>query len=67
VVSLRSQWPEDLQTQGVPVVLATCGHLEAMTCEPVAREVAKLLNGKIRRWEDGDVTKARRYLFGDRK
>lgn len=67
VVGLKSQWPDDLQKQGVPVVLATCTHMEAMLCEPVAREVATLVNGKVKRWTDDDVAKARRVLFGEKK
>lgn len=67
VVALKSQWPDDLQKQGVPVVMATCNHFEAMTCEPLAREVAKLVNGRIVRWDDDNVAKARRVLFGEKK
>jgi pimeloyl-ACP methyl ester carboxylesterase len=66
VVGLKSQWPDDLQRQGVPVVLATCNHMEAMLCEPVAREVATLVNGRVKRWTDDDVAKARRVLFGEK-
>ncbi len=67
VVGLKSQWPDDLQKQGVPVVLAQCNHMEAMLCEPVAREVATLVNGKVKRWTDDDVAKARRVLFGEKR
>ncbi|MCU0705173.1 MAG: alpha/beta fold hydrolase [Fimbriiglobus sp.] len=67
VVGLRSQWPDDLQKVGVPVVLANCTHLEAMTCEPVAREVTRLVSGKVVRWDEDDVAKARRVLFGERR
>lgn len=67
VVSLKSQWPEDLQKQGVPVVLAACGHMEAMTCEPVAKEVVKLVSGKILRWDEEQTARARRVLFGESK
>ncbi len=66
VVSLKSQWPDDLQAQGVPVVLATCGHLEAMTCEQVTKEVLKLVGGRIVKWDDDKTTQARRYLFGEK-
>jgi len=65
VVALKSQWSDDLQKQGVPVVQTACNHFEAMTCDPVAKEVARLVNGKIRRWDDDDVAKARRVLFGE--
>jgi pimeloyl-ACP methyl ester carboxylesterase len=67
VVSLKSQWPEDLQAQGVPVVLATSGHLEAMTSEAVTKEVGKLLGGRILTWDEDKTAQARRYLFGDKK
>ncbi len=67
VVSLRSQWPDDLQAQGVSVVLAACGHLEAMTCEQVTKEVLKLVGGRIVKWDDDQMTQARRYLFGDKR
>lgn len=65
VVALKSQWPDDLQKLGVPVVLTPCNHFEAMTCEPVAKEVVRLVDGKVKRWSDDDVAKARRVLFGD--
>lgn len=67
VVGLRSQWPEELQKQGVPVVVASCTHTEAMLCEPVAREVTKLLGGRILKWESDQTAQARRVLFGEKK
>lgn len=67
VVSLKSQWPDDLQKQGVPAVVAGCNHFEAMTCEVCAKEVAKLVGGKVVRWDDEKTATARRVLFGESK
>lgn len=67
VVSLKSQWPEDLQKQGVPAVLAACNHFEAMTCDACAKEVVKLVDGKVVRWDEEKAATARKVLFGETK
>jgi pimeloyl-ACP methyl ester carboxylesterase len=67
VVGLRSQWPEELQKQGVPVVLANCNHFEAMLCEPCSKEVLTLVTGKVVRWDEEKTAQARRVLFGDKR
>lgn len=67
VVALKSQWPEDLQAQGVPVVLASCNHFEAMLCGPVTKEVVTLVGGRVLKWDDEQTAKARRVLFGEKK
>lgn len=67
VVNLRSQWPTDLQKQGVPAVVAACNHFEAMTSEACTKEVVKLVGGKVVRWDEEKTAQARRVLFGEGK
>ena len=67
IVGIRSQWPEDLQKQGISAVLAEVNHFEAMTNESCTNEVAKLLKNKIRRWSPEEVAKAQKVLFGEEK
>lgn len=67
VVSLKSQWPDELQKQGVPAVVAACNHFEAMTCEACTKEVATLVSGKVVRWDEEKTAQARRVLFGESK
>jgi hypothetical protein len=66
VVGLKSQWPEELQKQGVAAVLVGCNHFEAMTCDKGVKALQELLKGRVVRWKDDEVTKARTALFGDK-
>jgi hypothetical protein len=67
VVPLRSQWPEELQRQGIPAVLVPCTHFDAMTCDKGVKAVLEVTRGKVLRWKPEEVAKARAALFGDRE
>ena len=65
VVTVQSQWPEDLRHAGVPAVLARVGHVEAMQSAESVRVIAELAREKLTRWSPEEVEKARRILFGE--
>lgn len=64
VVPLASQWPEQLQKQGIPAVLVPCNHFEAMKCERGVEAISELVRGKVVRWTPKQVEQARAALFG---
>lgn len=64
VVAASSQWPEELQKQGVSAVAVRCSHFGAMTGEKPIAAIAEVLNGKVKRWDEEEVTTARKVLFG---
>jgi len=67
MVHIRSQWPEDLQTQGVPAVLVRCNHFDAMTSPDSVKAIVDLTKGKVVRWKREETTQAQRLLFGEKK
>ena len=67
MVHIRSQWPEDLQTQGVPAVLVRCNHFDAMTSPDSVKAIIDLTKGKVVRWKREETTQAQRLLFGEKK
>jgi len=66
IVGLRSQWPEDLQNQGIPVILAQCNHFEAMTSLEIAKTIAEAAKNRVIRWNKDDTDRARKVLFGEK-
>ncbi len=67
IVGLRSQWPDELQEQGVPAVLVACNHFDAMKCDKGVKAVTELVQGKVVRWTPEQVEQARKALFGAEK
>ncbi len=67
VVSLKSQWPPDLQDQGIPAVLASCNHFDVMTNDAAIKTVAELAKGKVVRWKAEQTELAQFKLFGTSK
>jgi hypothetical protein len=65
LVFVRSQWPDDLQKSGVPAVLASVSHVEAMHSAAVAKTVAELVREKVAHWSPEDVARARKLLFAE--
>lgn len=65
LVPLASQWPDDLQQQGVPIVLLPISHFEVMNTTAGARALADLTRGRLTRWAPSDVDQARKVLFRD--
>lgn len=67
LVFIRSQWPDDLQRLGVPAVLATVSHVDAMHHAETTKIIAKVAREKLARWAPAEVEKARTILFGEPK
>ncbi len=65
VVSRESQWPEDLQRQGIPAVKLDVTHPTAMRCHKAVETIGKLVVKDAARWQQQEVTAARRSLFGN--
>ncbi|MFM8270937.1 MAG: esterase/lipase family protein [Gemmata sp.] len=65
VVSTRSQWPEDLQKLGIPIVVAPVAHTDAMQDAATTKLIHALATEKITRWSADEVETARRLLFGE--
>lgn len=64
VVAASSQWPEELQKQGISAVAVRCTHFEAMTGEKPIAAIVEVVNGKVKRWDEDEVATARKALFG---
>jgi hypothetical protein len=64
IVSLRSQWPEDLQRQGVPAVLLRAWHRKAVRKEDGAQLIAEAARMDQPRWDAGRVRQMRERLWG---
>jgi pimeloyl-ACP methyl ester carboxylesterase len=67
MVGVKSQWPPDLQTQGIPAILVRCHHFEAMTNADSIKAMTEAVNGKLLRWSGEETEKAQRILFGEKK
>ncbi len=65
LVASGSQWPADLQEQGVPMFPLAVGHFRVMRCQVGAETVARLVREKQPRWSAAQVAEARRRLLGD--
>jgi hypothetical protein len=63
VVSTRSQWPEELQAQGVPAVLVETEHWRAVNAERTAQVLARLVRESHPRWDAAQVAAARKRLW----
>jgi pimeloyl-ACP methyl ester carboxylesterase len=65
MVTTASQWPADLQQQGVPAALAPVIHFEAMKAAASVKLIAELARERLVRWSPEQVDQARRVLFRD--
>lgn len=63
VVSLESQWPIELQQQGVPAALVLSNHYSVMKDPESVRTIVDLAKNKLVRWDEPDVQKTRKLLF----
>lgn len=63
LVALDSQWPPDLQVQGVPAALLAASHWEAMRSAAGVKSLVELSKGKLTRWTPEQVDQARKVLF----
>jgi pimeloyl-ACP methyl ester carboxylesterase len=65
VVGLRSQWPDDLQKQGVPAYPLFASHRGAVRSGAAADLLARLVKEPQPRWDEKHVAAARRELLGE--
>lgn len=63
IVSFSSQWPEELQRQGVPAVLVPSYHNEAMKADAPVKAIGELAREKLARWTREEVEQGRKVLF----
>ncbi len=63
LVDVTSQWPDDLQKQGVPAVLVSTSHNAAVKDPATIHEIGALARGKLTRWNETEVADARKVLF----
>lgn len=63
VVTAASQWPEDLQRQGIPAVVVPVTHFEAMKDPKAVAQLAELVKGKLTRWTPEQVAAIRKVLW----
>jgi pimeloyl-ACP methyl ester carboxylesterase len=59
LVSCRSQWPEDLQRQGIPMARLATTHFVIMHLPKTAVQLAALIQGDHPRWPPQQVAAAR--------
>jgi pimeloyl-ACP methyl ester carboxylesterase len=65
VVACESQWPEDLQEQGVPAVMVNASHGGAMYNRACAETIARLVREPQPRWDETAVRAARPQVLGE--
>ncbi len=62
IVSIHSQWPEDLQSQGIPAYLLPTGHLLAVRTGAGTRLIAELIRDYQPRWTPEQVERMKKRL-----
>lgn len=65
LVHLTSQWPDDLQQQGIPAAVAPVSHFDVMKAAASVRLITDLARASLTRWSPEQVGTARRVLFKD--
>jgi pimeloyl-ACP methyl ester carboxylesterase len=65
MVSLHSQWPWDLQAQGIPAILLSANHWSAVREEKGSELVSHLVRRSQPRWDEAHIVEMRKKLFGD--
>ena len=63
VVSDDSQWPQDLQDQGVPAIQLVTMHFTAMRSDRIGRKIAELVRDDQPRWSQEQVVAARKEML----
>jgi len=63
VVTCESQWPRDLQAQGIPAEGVSVLHFQAMRTTKAAAKIAELVSTRQPRWTEEQVAKARAQLL----
>ena len=62
VVPLDSQWPEDLQQQGIPAIALPTSHFSVMRARTDAEAIAALVRKDHPRWTAPQVAAMRKTL-----
>lgn len=62
LVSVRSQWPRDLQDQGIPAVAVRAAHFTVMHSKADAERIAELVRAPQPRWSADKVAALRKTL-----
>ncbi len=63
VVPVGSQWPADLQDQGVPVVVVEASHLNVISLTAATERIAEVIDKPQPRWPQEKVTEVRRLIY----
>lgn len=64
LVTLDSQWPAELRSQGVPAALVAVSHFDAMKAPQSIGVIAELAREKLVRWTPEQIETARQIVFG---
>ncbi len=64
LVNIESQWPRELQKQGIPAVLIGINHFDAMKSPFSVAAIHELARERLVRWTPEQVEKARTIIFG---
>ena len=62
VLSVESQWPADLQQQGIPAQPLPAAHFTAMFTSSAARRLVELIVEPQPRWTEEEVAAARHAM-----
>lgn len=62
-LSCYSQWPRDLQEQGIPAFTLAVNHHSGMESTAIARKLVDMISSPPSRWSEEQVQEARRALF----
>lgn len=66
LVGTTSQWPDDLQRLGVPIVHSPTTHFTIMYTPSAVKTITELAREKLTRWSPEEVEKARKILLGEK-
>lgn len=67
IVPAASQWPEEIQKQGIPAALVPVNHFDAVRSPEGAAVIAELAREKLTRWTPEQVEQGRKTLMGEKK
>jgi pimeloyl-ACP methyl ester carboxylesterase len=63
IVARESQWSEDLQSQGIPVVAVHELHMTVMRTAKGVEAISKLVTQDLKRWDGPQVAQARKEVL----
>jgi Palmitoyl protein thioesterase len=62
LISTNSQWPKDLQDQGIPAVALHTNHFAIMHSKTQAQKIAELVRDDLPRWNEVQVVSMKKSL-----